>query len=190
MRPSNNLATPRIRKETLMLFARTYPALEIHAGFDYGALRQMIEENMRRGYSWWFGEYDPNLPCEPGYIPNVRERMEKFAATLPERTEKLPARNDFTFPVKPFPGNQRLPGLCAVCEAANYQELAQQIWKDRHDPNGWIRQRARSTIAIFEGDPAGTDREGWPLFTARRLVAIADVKAINPCPEATNPNPT
>ncbi len=123
-----------------MLFARTYP------GFDYETVRQRIEENMRRGYSWWYGEHDPSLPCEPGYvwIEDVRERMMAFADAMlgPERKEEpTPRRNERGEIIEPIPGDQRLPGLCAVCSAGTYQELARRIWKDRHDPDGWIGGR-------------------------------------------------
>lgn len=159
-----------------MLFARTYP------GFDHETLRQRIEENMCRGYSWWYGKHDPSLPCEPGHvwIENVRERMAAFADAMlrPEEKEKhAPRRNERGELIEPIPGDQRLPGLCAVCSANSYQELAERIWKDRHDPNGWIGGRV-PTIAIFEGDPVANDPDGWTLFIPRKLLAVADVRGI------------
>jgi len=39
----------------------------------------------------------------------------------------------------------------------------------------------KAVLAIFEGTPAGADPEGWPLFTAGKLLAVAELEAIAPC---------
>lgn len=72
---------------------------------------------------------------------------------------------------------QRLPGLCAVCGANSYTELARKIEKDRRNAKGWLGGRI-PPLAIFEGEPAGHDPEGWPIFIARKVLVIADPRAI------------
>jgi hypothetical protein len=141
-----------------MLFART-------------CLRDQIEEDMLRNYSWWAESHSPGfgLTREPRY-----RSFEHYAETLPENEEDFPKGEHFV-----PPGEWRLPGLCAVCAATSYQELARKILKDRENPDGWIGGRM-PVIAILDGQliGAGADPAGWPVFRAERLVAIAEIDAI------------
>lgn len=68
--------------------------------------------------------------------------------------------------------SQRLPGLCAMCGARSYKELARRIWLDLLRPSGWLHSIDR--IAIFEGMHVGYDGARFPLFKPTRLLAIVE----------------
>jgi hypothetical protein len=167
-----------------MLFARVYvPWNELLPEREGVAVEHQIEEDVRRGYSFWDGEYNPALPEDPGISRrgSVRERMLRLAETMPESAAELGQ--------KELPAMSRggiLPGLCALCAAESYRELARKIW-DEYNENEARRKRGCSLlgnrlnegyIAVFEGEPVGHDEEGWPLFTAKKLLAIAPINAI------------
>jgi hypothetical protein len=149
-----------------MLFARTYQICEYHS------LIQAITNDLHRGYSWWEGEDHPGLVREPGFLS-----FEELAASMPNRAEVLRSKNNERDSLPDTPGKWRLPGLCSICSAPSYGELAQGIWKDSDDRLGWIGGR-KHIIAIFEGEPVGFDPDEWPLFTQGELLAIAAVDAI------------
>ncbi len=155
-----------------MLFARTYATLTN----DYVSIRKEINEDMHRGHSWWAGDYQPSLGYEPKSVVDPlfdEDSYRKWVETLPET-----AKEGWKEPIHPVPG-WRLAGLCAACSASSYRELAQRIWRDFYSGSGWMRGRgSRRIIAIFEGELVGADPDGWPLFTARKLLAIADISAI------------
>jgi hypothetical protein len=157
-----------------MFFARAY--YRRYCDVSHGrSIERQIEEDMVRNYSWWAGSYSPGfgLSREPGY-PSPGE----YAKTLPENAEDLHEDHEFV-----GRGGWRLPGLCAVCAATSYQELARKVRKDSRDPDGWIGGR-KPDIAILEGELVGTDPDGWSVFKARKLLAIAKVDAIASAPDA------
>ncbi len=141
-----------------------------------------IEEDMRRGYSWSRGAYKPDLLYEPESIISAED--------LALDAQKAIEANERGENYKPRPVlMSRLPGLCAICSATSYRDLAERIWRDyetgRRAVLGGVLFAAQGgfsrwgCIAIFEGRSVGLDPEGpWPLFAHSRLLAVATMEAI------------
>lgn len=145
-----------------MLFARSY--LESRKTGSAQHILQRTEEDKRRGYS----ERDrwPEIPEETRRQMFLRE-AESILAADPNVTAQI---------------DSRLSGLCAVCSASSFHELARKIWVSYKDgyfysPDG-KNCYGGGIVALFEGESAGTDPEGWPLFKPTKLLAITDLNAI------------
>lgn len=127
------------------LFARYYPYLTRQCD-TYEAILRMIRKDIERGYSWWL---------EQTTIPSLEWGMDtRFSS------RRTPSRL-----------RQKLPGLCAICGATSFPELARRIWIDWFSPRGW---HGGTRIAIFEGQHTGYDGAGFPLFKPARLLALVE----------------
>jgi len=149
-----------------MLFARAYIPLN-EPEFIREQIERLIDEDLHRGYSFWDGDLDPALPQDPGIY------------TLEELTSLIPKTDD-ELSISKMPHLSRggiLPGLCALCAAETYRELARKFWDAQRQERPKLR-KWWEYIAIFEGEPVGQDAEGWPLFTAKKLLAIVQMNAI------------
>lgn len=162
-----------------MLFARAYFQVDYNVSVRQ-SVEHEIEEDVRRGYSFWDGDHNPALPQDPGI-----RTFEELVALLPEtETEGGPE-------LPPLSRGDILPGLCAFCAAETHRELARRIWDqyyEQHrrlklDGEAYLREppptkRPWKYFAIFEAEPVGFDAEGWSLFRNGKLVAIAEVNAV------------